>query len=118
MQPTPKDNTTLSISSPAITDCRRVAEYFRLCQIPCHVTPNHTVIADPKYDPKRHPHDYAYTIENGCQIKFGSHPPQMLNSLFWTKLKNAFRLQCAHVHVEGKFKGCIYDYLRGSNCPA
>ena len=112
------DDTTLSISSRAISDCRQVAEYLRLCKIPCHVTSNHTVIRDSHYDPEVHPHNYNYTIETGCQIKFGSHPPHMLNSLFWTRLKNAFQLQCAHVHVEGKFKGCIYDYLRESDCPA
>lgn len=58
-----------------------------------------------------------HSIESGCQIKFGSHHPYQINLLFWLKLKEAFQLECAHLEVEGKYKGCIYDYFDSSKCP-
>lgn len=114
------DNSTLSISSPHIRHCLDVAEYLRKCEIPCHVTSNYTVVQN-----NRHSKDSAsnaatkepYSIETGCQIKFGSHHPHLINSLFWSNLRQHFQLECAHLEVEGKFKGCIYDYFTRSTCP-
>ena len=109
-----RDNSTLSISSPHINDCQEVAEYMKKCKIPCHVISNYTVVADNTYTTPST--EQNYIIETGCQIKFGSHNPYLFNSLFWEKLKNAFHLKCAHLEVEGKFKGCIYDYFLSSQC--
>lgn len=106
------DNSTLSISSPHISDCREVAEYLCQCNIPCHVTSNDTVVSTTNSSCNE-----TYRIERGCQIKFGSHPPSLINPIFWTQLKRRFGLHCAHLHIEGKHKGCIYDYFRKSNCP-
>lgn len=111
---TVRDNSTLSISSPHINNCQEVAEYMRKCQLPCHVIPNYTVVPGKATAQSAHP---EYTIETGCQIKFGSHHPLLINPLFWSKLKSTFQLQCAHLEVEGKFKGCIYDYFTVSKCP-
>ena len=116
-----RDNSTLSISSPHINHCQDVAEYMRKCKIPCHVVSNYTVVA-PSTQPKqpkqpKQPEQKEYIIEKGCQIKFGAHHPYLINPLFWSKLKNTFQLQCAHLEVEGKFKGCIYDYFSVSKCP-
>ena len=102
-----KNNSTLSISSQSIRNCKDVAEYMKKSGIPCHVTENHTVINNLG----------KYSIENGCQIKIGSHNSKLIDTNFWIQLKNKFSLKCAHLEVEGKFKGCIYDYLRSSNCP-
>ena len=102
-----KNNSTLSISSPQINSCDEVVEYMRNSKIPCFVSSNKTVIKS----------NNKYIIENGCQIKIGSHVPDLIDSNFWIQLKNKFSLNCAHLEVEGKFKGCIYDYLRGTNCP-
>lgn len=104
-----RDNSTLSISSPLINSCQDVAEYLKQCQIACHVTSNYTVVPGPIAD--------EYITETGCQIKFGSHHPCLINPLFWKKLQNKFKLNCAHLEVEGKFKGCIYDYFRNPQCP-
>ena len=72
-----KDNSTLSISSPHISDCREVAEYMRKSGILCHVSPNYTVahatITDDSESPPTNNNRYA--IETGCQIKFGEHSP-------------------------------------------
>jgi len=102
-----KNNSTLSISSHGIKDCNDVADYMMKCGIPCFVSSNTTVINK----------NGMFIKENGCQIKMGSHDPSLIDTNFWLKIKNTFSLSCAHLEVEGKFKGCIYDYLRGSNCP-
>ena len=104
-----KDSSTLSISSSGISDCRDVAEYMRMCRIPCHVTTNDTVLPSEGSG--------VYDIERGCQIKFGSHAATLLTPTFWTSLKSRFALSCAHLEVEGKFKGCVYDFFRQSACP-
>lgn len=104
------DNSTLSISSPTIKNCNEVAQYFLQAKIPCHVISNVSVV-------NTNTQKDSYAIEPGCQIKFGSHHPYLINSLFWSKLQKRFGLTCAHLHIEGKYKGCIYNYLRQSNCP-
>ena len=104
------DNSILSISSPSIQSCNDVAEYLKKAKLLCHVTSNVSVVC---VDAKKE----QYEIENGCQIKFGSHHTYLVNPLFWSKLKQQFGLECAHLHIEGKFKGCIYDYFRHSTCP-
>lgn len=104
-----RDSSTLSISSPHINSCMDVAEYLKQCNIACHVTPNYTVVPGPVAN--------EYITETGCQIKFGSHHPCLINSLFWSKMQSQFKLKCAHLEVEGKFRGCIYDYFRNSQCP-
>ena len=104
-----KDSSTLSISSPGIRDCHEVAEYFRQCRISCHVKANETVLSSDDTD--------AYRIEHGCQIKFGSHALTLLTPTFWHALQHRFALTCAHLEVEGKYKGCVYDYFRRTECP-
>ena len=104
------ENSTLSISSPHIKDCSEVADYFKQCKISCHVSPNWSVVCnDVKQD--------QYDVETGCQIKFGNHSPYLINTLFFNKLKHRFGLTCAHLEVEGKFKGCIYNYFQPTRCP-
>ena len=50
------------------------------------------------------------------KILFNSHKPEMINPDFWENLQKKYNLQCAHFIVQGKFKGCINDYLKESNC--
>ena len=101
------DSSELSISSKSIKDCKDVALFFAEMGIMCSVTENTTVISD----------NNKFLVENGCRIKIGSHKPDLINREFWKKIKKKFNLDCAHLHVEGKFKGCIYDYIRNSYCP-
>ena len=63
------------------------------------------------------PYNGVYEIEKGCRISLNSHKPKLIDLKFWNSLKDEFGLTCAHLNVEGKFKGCIYDYLRDSACP-
>lgn len=102
-----KNSSELSISSKNINSCIDVAKFFAKMDIMCSVTENTTVINE----------NGKMILEKGCRIKMGSHKPEKINRNFWNKIKNEYDLDCAHLHVEGKFKGCIYDYLRESNCP-
>ena len=102
------DNSTLYISSPQINNCAEVAEYLRQSHIKCHVTSNDSIV---KIKDK-------FIIEKGCQIKFGNHHPKLINTTFWNNLQQKFKLGCAYLEVEGKYKGCIYDYFLNSVCPS
>ena len=102
-----KNTSILSISSDKIKNCNEVAEFLKKNKIMCSVTENTSVVS----------YNGQYQIEKGCRILFNSHKPKMINNNFWDSLKNEFDLTCAHLKVEGKFKGCIYDYLKDSACP-
>ncbi len=102
-----KNNSTISISSVKINDCREVATFLASMNIACSINENISVV----------PYDNNMVLEKGCQIKIGGHKPEIINHSMWDKLKNKFDLTCAHIHVDGKFKGCIYDYFRDSCCP-
>ena len=101
------NSSELSISSPEIIDCVDVANMFAKMGIMCSVTENISVT----------PKKGKMIIEKGCRIKMGSHKPEVINNDFWDIIKKKFNLNCAHLHVEGKFKGCIYNYLRDTACP-
>ena len=101
------DNSNLYISSTNIKNCYQVAEYMRQCKIKCNVVSNESVVYQ----------DNKYLLEKGCQIKLVNHPPSLINPLFWNNLKSKFKLECAYLEVEGKYKGCIYDYFLKSQCP-
>ena len=42
--------------------------------------------------------------------------PEMINKQFWNQLRQRYNLQCAYLNVQGKFTGCINDYLNQSKC--
>ena len=102
-----KNTSILSISSDTIKSCDTVVDFFRKNKIMCSVSENTSVV----------PYDGVYKVEKGCRVIFNSHKPKMIDNEFWDSIKNEFNLTCAHLKVEGKFKGCIYDYLRKSACP-
>ena len=101
-----KNNSLLSISSPKINNCKEVLTYFYKLGIPCKITENNSIV---KMNNK-------LIIEKGCSILFNSHKPELINHQFWINLKKNFNLECAHLNVQGKFKGCINDYLKKSDC--
>ena len=98
--------TTLSISSDKFDNCDEVMLYFRHCGIPCDITQNKSIIK--KGD--------SYQTETGCRILFTGKKKVVTPDL-WESLKNKFNLKCAHIKIDGQFKGCIYDYIRPSSCP-
>ena len=102
-----KNTSILSVSSNKIKNCNIVAEFFKKNKIMCSVTENISVV----------PYKDNFEIEIGCNILFNSHKPELINHNLWYKLKNEFDLTCSHLKVEGKFKGCIYNYLNNKTCP-
>ena len=100
------NTTTLSISSTDILDCDRVATYLQHCGIPCDITQNKTILKK----------NGNFHIETGCRIVFSGRN-KIVDETMWSNLKTRFKLDCAHIKVEGHFKGCINDYLRPSACP-
>ena len=101
-----KNNSILSISSEKIKDCSEVLNFLYQSGITCSITENTSVVKS----------NDNYVIEKGCRIIFNSHRPDVLNKKLWNSLQTKFGLNCAHLKVEGKFKGCINDYLRKSSC--
>lgn len=106
MNNTDKNTSHLSISSKKIKSCDDILHYFYKLGIPCSITENNSIV---KYNNN-------VNIEKGCRILFNSHKPELINHNFWIQLKNKYDLKCAHLNVEGKFKGCINDYLKPSDC--
>lgn len=102
-----KNTSILSISSDKFKNCHKVLEFFKKNKIPCSITENVSIV----------PYKNDFKQENGCRIIFNSHKSEMIDKKFWDNIKNEFKLECAHLHVEGKYKGCIYNYLRESICP-
>ena len=101
----------LSISSETIGErggCALVAKFLAEMNIAADVTSNSSVIETE--------HGGTFTIERGCRILLSGQQPEVVGQL-WPKLKEEFGLQCAHFKQESMFSGCIYDYLRDSNCP-
>lgn len=94
-------STTISISHKKL-NCEKVAEFLGKIGIQSDVTRNIS---------------YQKTgIEEGCRLV------QTMNSRndicnIWELLKNEYGLTCAHLNVNGKYDGCILNYLAPSVCP-
>ena len=101
-----KNTITLSISSKNISNCHKVAKMMVNLGIMSSITPNYTVLDSMN----------GHYIENGCRILIGSSNIKDIRKV-WLPLKKEFNLNCAHLNIKGKYNGCIYDYLRESNCP-
>ena len=101
-----KNNSVLSISSHKINNCNEVLFYLHKLGIPCSITKTKNITKLKN----------TFKIEKGCRILFNSHNPSMINKQFWNNFKNRFDLQCAHLNVQGKFKGCINNYFNEIDC--
>jgi hypothetical protein len=100
--PTTYDSLKLSVSGPGIC-CRQVAEHMQRVGILANTTPNLTNVDS--------------GIEPGCSVNVHRVSKAALNTQVWQPLRAQFGLSCAHVHVPGVFSGCVYDFLRPSDCP-
>ena len=60
-------------------------------------------------------------FENSCQITFSKQLGELrykpVLKYAWNKLQYENKLTCGHLKIEGKFSGCILDYLTPSLCP-
>lgn len=96
-------NTVLSISSSKIESCNEVAKYLNALGIECFTVYNTT--------------SNNNKIENGCNITFPNMEKEKLG-ITWPLLKQRYDLGCSHVSVSYNFSGCVYDYIRESECPS
>ena len=105
------DNTTsvLSISSKKINNCQEVVDLLFKLKVACKVSSNNTVL--------RNPQNNQYSLEKGCTITFAGLKPELIKTKVWNPLQQQFDLQCAHLDILGKYKGCIYNYINKSSCP-
>ena len=59
-------------------------------------------------------------IETSCQItfakKFGEEDMKPLLKDTWHQLKKEHHFTCAHLKIDGKYSGCVLDYLQPSVC--
>jgi len=107
------DTAILSISSKNINSCREIAELMKKNGIPCSITENYSVV----YGSQKNKLNNTLSLENGCQLLFGNLNTGKIQNDIWYPLKNKYQLGCAHLHVVGKFKGCVYDFFDKTKCP-
>ena len=93
---------TLSISSYKVESCNEVAKYLCALDINCNVVYNTTVING--------------NIEPGCNIILVDNNKKQIEKL-WPCLKQRYNLTCAHLSNPPLFSGCIYDYIKKTECP-
>jgi hypothetical protein len=92
----------LSISSPEM-DCHEVAVHLKKVGILANTAPNLT--------------SYNKGVENGCVITCHQITKPTLHAKIWEPLKDKYSLTCGHVHAQGLFSGCYYDFMRPTQCP-
>ena len=77
------------------------------CQIPCKVIETHSIIR------KKNTFEY----ETGCDIILTNYNYSRIPETVWNPLLSKYSIQCAHLSIDNIFSGCIYDFIRQSNCP-
>ena len=59
-------------------------------------------------------------FETSCQITFakklGEEPMKPILKDTWEELKKRHHLTCGHLNINGKYSGCILDYLEPTKC--
>lgn len=103
-------NVLLSVSHPKlkITSCKEIAETLQSCKIPCKVIETHSII------PSR---SGSHRYEKGCDILLTNYHHDKIVSTVWKPLQTKYEFDCAYIEIPGGFSGCIYDFMRQSNCP-
>ena len=101
----------LFISSDKIKNCNEIVDLLINLQILGNVSSNKTIIKK----------NNKYFLEKGCKIIIANHQnidsKKDIEKKLWEPIQNKFNLECAYINVSNNFNGCIYDYLRKSNCP-
>ncbi len=58
-----------------------------------------------------------YEIEKGCNITLCGLNEKYIESLVWEPLKKEFNLNCCHINMTKTYRGCMYNFIRPSDCP-
>ena len=96
-------SSSLAISRTAPLDCEKVAEFLGKAGIITDVTSNVSV--------QRH------GKEHGCRLVQSVNSKHDIEEI-WTKLRDEYGLQCAHLTVANKYDGCVLNFLAPSKCKA
>lgn len=97
----------MSVSSKKM-NCNNIVNLLRKQNILASVTSNKSVLYD----------NEEFRVENGCRILFAEFiDKKVLEQRVWLPLKRQEKIDCAHVNVPDHFSGCIYDFLRKTDCP-
>lgn len=103
---------SLSISHTQL-DCQAVARDLARLGIVARIDSNQSVVCE---------HNAAGTTGTTCRIERGCHillPETTMDRVAdtWRHLQARYTLSCAHLSVPPVFAGCVWDYLRPSQCP-
>ena len=97
----------LSVSSNKISHCGLITKKLLELGICSKITPNQSIICN----------NNNCWLENGCTILLSGLNPKYIGKKVWEPLNNDFNLKCGYLKIEKQFNGCIFDYLKESNCP-
>jgi len=93
-------SSVISVSRKMPLDCNELAEFLGKAKIITDVTSNITM------QPKK---------EYGCRLVQSVNSKREIEKI-WNIMQSTYKFECAHLRVEGKFDGCILDYLAPTNC--
>ena len=96
-------SSSLSISRTKPLDCEKVAEFLGRAGIMTDITSNTSIQRQGK--------------EYGCRLVQSISSKNEIENI-WTKLRDEYGLQCAHLTVANKYDGCVLNYLAPSKCYA
>ena len=100
----------LSISSNNIQKCSDVADQLLTVGIQCKVIENTSIVLNHKTN--------QYVKERGCDILITDPVvTQKKIKAIWMPIRERYNLECAYLNILGNYQGCIWDYMRDSNCP-
>ena len=97
----------LSVSGAGVSrNCDELVGLLHSLCIGGDVTSNTTVLANGR-------------IERGCRVRVVSEPIKENTRALWEAARAApLGLTCAHVELETRETGCVFDVYRASACPA
>ena len=96
-----KFSSTLSVSSKKKLQCENIADFLGKAGIMVDVTSNITMLPNKEYGCR-----FVQSIQNKDEIKHT-----------WEILKNKYNFTCAHLNIQGKYNGCVLDFIQPTLCP-
>lgn len=99
------ESSNLRICSKTV-DIDKVIEILIENGVSATVTSSKTIMRDKK----------KMWIENGCDIHIHGLKPDLFDKKLWTPLRDTFGLKCGYLTIQGRYMGCILNFIRESSC--
>ena len=93
--------TSISVSKKEYLNCEDMANHLSKHQIISSITSNISTLPHKEY---------------GCRLVSSTCNKNEIAHI-WKILKDKYNFECAHLNIQGKFDGCILNYLSESKCP-